>query len=187
MREVTRSEPIRVLVVDDLKDTADSLGRLLKVLGFDTRIAYSGREALELVRSYLPDCVLSDVGMPGIDGYQLASLIRQDESLKRMLLVAITAYADAERAKGAGFDHHLVKPADPHALAEMLKRVLQMDNRLERAEQVLQEQGAIIEQAIDVMQEVKADVKEIKQGLKDVKDDVKQIKQELQDDKPAST
>ena len=186
MREATRTEPIRVLVVDDLKDTADSLGRLLKVLGFDTRIAYSGQEALELARSYLPDCVLSDVGMPGIDGYQLASLIRQDESLKPMLLVAITAYADAERAKGAGFDYHLVKPADPRALAEMLKRVLQIDNRLERAAQVLQDQSAIIEQAIDVIQEVKADVKEIKQGLKEVKEDVKEIKVELKDDKTST-
>ena len=99
--------PPRVLVIDDNHDAADSLALLLRVWGFDVRVTYSGKEGLEVARSYQPDCVLSDIGLPEMDGYHLADEFRQDEALKQTPLIAITAYSDVARAKAAGFDEHL--------------------------------------------------------------------------------
>ena len=96
-------------------------------------------------------------------------------------LIAITAYSDVARAKAAGFDEHLLKPADPGALHAMLRRLLVMDQRLERAEEFVAQQGAVIGEAVDVMKEVKADVKEIKQGLQEVKDDVKSVQEDVKE------
>jgi len=186
--EAARQQPPRVLVIDDNHDAADSLALLLRVWGFDVRVCYNGKEGLEAARSYQPDCVLSDIGLPELDGYRLADRFRQDEVLKQTPLIAITAYADVARAKQAGFDEHLLKPADPAALHAILRRLLVMDERLERAEELVAKQSAVISEAVDVMKEVKADVEEIKQGLREVKDDVrsvqedvKEIKQELQE------
>jgi CheY-like chemotaxis protein len=115
--------PLRILVVDDNRDAADSLCLLLRMWGFDVRVAYDGQEALTAAHAYRPDCLLSDIGLPGIDGYHLAQHVRRDEALRGITLVAITAYPDEARAKAAGFDHHFVKPADPQAVEEMLKEV----------------------------------------------------------------
>lgn len=173
------SERVRVLVVDDNPDGANSLARLLRILGFEAEAAYGGQEALDAAHAHKPDCVLSDIGMPGIDGYQLAALFRQDESLKDIPLVAITAYAEPERAMTAGFDHHFVKPADPYALHDALRKILKMDERLDRTEQLVQKQGEIITKAIEVMEEVKDDVKEIKEDVKELKEDLKELKDEM--------
>lgn len=171
----------RVLVIDDNHDAADSLARLLQLWGFDTRIAYNGKEGLELARSYRPHCVLSDIGLPELDGYHLAEQFRQDQALKQIPLIAITAYADPQRAKAAGFDEHLVKPADPAALQSLIRRLVIMDQRLEHAEKLVEQQGAVVSEAIDVMKEVKADVKEIKQGLEEVKEDIKSVQEDVKE------
>jgi CheY-like chemotaxis protein len=111
--------PRRVLVVDDNHDAADSLGTLLKFLGADARVAYDGPSALDAMRTYRPAIVLLDIGMPGMDGHEVAARVRQDPDLKDVLLIALTGWGqeeDRRRSRAAGFDHHLVKPVDADAL-----------------------------------------------------------------------
>ncbi|WP_119154084.1 ATP-binding protein [Caldimonas tepidiphila] len=104
-----------VLVVDDNVDAADSLAAMLELLGHETRIAYGGQEALEIARQWLPRCVFCDIGMPGMDGYEVARRLRADAQIRDTVLVALTGWGSAEdrrRAQQAGFDRHLTKPVD---------------------------------------------------------------------------
>jgi len=113
----------RVLVVDDNDDAAETLGMLLESLGTEVRTARSGPEALELVGDYAPAAILLDIGMPGMDGYEVARRIRKLDSASRPVLIALTGWGkdeDRRRAREAGFDHHLVKPADLGALQALL-------------------------------------------------------------------
>jgi CheY-like chemotaxis protein len=113
----------RILVVDDNQDSADTLGMLLEALGAQVRIAYGGAEALEEFASFQPEIVLLDIGMPDMDGYELAAAIRARPNGSGVMLVAITGWGqdgDRQRARHAGFDHHLTKPADPGALRSLL-------------------------------------------------------------------
>ncbi len=115
---------LRVLIVDDNKDLANSLGTLLRLWGYDQRAAYDGRSGLEEARQYHPDCILVDISMPVMDGYTMARQIRMDPGLEGTKLVAQTAYADdesLERLRELGFDDHLAKPADLTRLREMLE------------------------------------------------------------------
>ncbi|HEY7241765.1 MAG TPA: ATP-binding protein, partial [Burkholderiales bacterium] len=116
----------RVLVVDDNRDAGDSLGLLLKVLGADVRVARDGPEALEACSAYEPAVVLLDIGMPGMDGYEVARRIRARSPGRRPTIVALTGWGqekDRREAREAGFDHHLVKPAELGALKELLKSI----------------------------------------------------------------
>jgi len=113
----------RILVVDDNRDAADSLGMLLAVLGAEVRIARDGAEALREFSAYEPSIVLLDIGMPGMDGYEVARRIRSGFPERRAAIVALTGWgqeADRLRAREAGFDHHLVKPADVETLQGLL-------------------------------------------------------------------
>jgi signal transduction histidine kinase/CheY-like chemotaxis protein len=114
----------RVLVVDDNHDAADSLGALLELLGAEVRVAHSGPAALEAVVSFHPDAVLLDIGMPGMNGYEVANRIRtQGNGSRNTTLIALTGWGqdnDRRRSAEAGFDHHLVKPADMGALQTLL-------------------------------------------------------------------
>ncbi len=115
--------PRRVLVVDDNCDAADSLGLLLKLAGQDVRVAYDGASALALARDFRPALAFLDVGMPGMDGHELARRLRQEPALAGAVLVALTGWGqeeDRRRTREAGFDHHLVKPASPNALQRLL-------------------------------------------------------------------
>lgn len=115
--------PLRILVVDDNRDAADSLGMLLKFLGADAQVAYEGTEALEATRTYRPAVVLLDIGMPGMDGYEVARRVRQEADFRDIVLVAMTGWGQEEdrlRSKSAGFDHHLVKPVAPDVLQALL-------------------------------------------------------------------
>jgi CheY-like chemotaxis protein/nitrogen-specific signal transduction histidine kinase len=113
----------RVLVVDDNQDAANSLAQLLKHKGHQTRVAYSGREALEVMRAFSPDVALLDIGLAEMDGYDIARHLRARPELKGLRLVAVTGYGqaeDRERAQAAGFDDHIVKPVDLLALERAL-------------------------------------------------------------------
>jgi signal transduction histidine kinase/ActR/RegA family two-component response regulator len=114
----------RLLVVDDNRDAADSLGALLEMLGAEVRVAHSGPAALEAVASFHPDAVLLDIGMPGMNGYEVANRIRtQGNGSRNTTLIALTGWGqdnDRRRSAEAGFDHHLVKPADVGALQTLL-------------------------------------------------------------------
>lgn len=114
----------RILVVDDLVDTADTMAELLELFGHEVRTAYGGMEALAVARDFRPELVLLDIGMPGMDGYETARRLRAEHG-ENMLLVALTGYAretDRQMTREAGFNHHLAKPVAPEALRELLTR-----------------------------------------------------------------
>jgi signal transduction histidine kinase/DNA-binding response OmpR family regulator len=113
----------RVLVVDDNRDAAESLALLLEVSGHQVRICHDGASALREAEEYRPEAVLLDIGLPGMDGYEIARLMRAAPATRKSLLIALTGYGqedDQRRAREAGFDHHLIKPADLEALTELL-------------------------------------------------------------------
>jgi len=113
----------RVLIVDDNRDAADSLGALLRVLGAEVRVVHSGPSALEMLDGFRPEVVFLDIGMPEMDGYEVARRIRGREEWRELRLVALTGWGqerDRRQSKAAGFDHHLIKPADVNALQAVL-------------------------------------------------------------------
>jgi PAS domain S-box-containing protein len=113
----------RVLIVDDNQDAARTLGIMVKVLGSEMRIASDGREAIEIAAEFRPNLILMDIGMPRMNGYEAARYIRQQPWGKEITLVALTGWGqdeDRSRTKEAGFDYHLVKPADPAELRRLL-------------------------------------------------------------------
>jgi signal transduction histidine kinase/ActR/RegA family two-component response regulator len=123
--ERVRVQSRRVLVVDDNVLSAQSLAMILKLEGHDVEVAYDGSLALDAVRRFRPEVVLMDIGLPGIDGYEVAHRLRHEHDLGDgiALVVAVTGYADDDarrRSCEAGFDHHLVKPVDPDAVLALL-------------------------------------------------------------------
>jgi PAS domain S-box-containing protein len=118
-----KAQPCRILIVDDNEDAADSLGMVLGLDGHEVIAAYNGEQALERAQAFRPDVVLLDIGLPGVDGYEVARRMRACKPLQSVRLVAITGYgqeADRERARSAGFAFHLVKPLEFAALQEIL-------------------------------------------------------------------
>jgi len=110
---------IRVLVVEDNVDSAESLRMLLELCGYEVALAQDGPHALELAQSLRPEVVLCDIGLPGMDGYQVAALLRERPELASLRLIAVTGYGledDRRRALACGFDAHLVKPVAPDLL-----------------------------------------------------------------------
>ncbi|MGA7538953.1 MAG: ATP-binding protein [Steroidobacteraceae bacterium] len=121
--DLPRAPSRRVLIVDDNVDAANSLAMLLSHAGHETQVAYSGREALTRVESFEPQVALLDIGLPGMDGYELASRLRAVPRLAATRLVALTGYGQSEdrkRSQEAGFDDHLVKPVELPALERAL-------------------------------------------------------------------
>ncbi len=117
---------LRILVVDDNRDAADSLAMLLRTTGNDIRTAYDGLEAVQVASEFRPDVVLLDIGLPKIDGHEVAQRIRKEPWGRQMCLIAVTGWSDETdraRSRAAGFDHHLVKPLDTGHLAQLLGSV----------------------------------------------------------------
>jgi CheY-like chemotaxis protein len=115
--------PRRVLVVDDNRDAAESLALLLRLRGHEVREAYDGLDAVGAARAFRPDAVLLDIGLPGLNGYEVARRIRQEPSGRAALVVAVTGWgqdADKRRSAAAGIDHHMTKPVDLARLSELL-------------------------------------------------------------------
>jgi CheY-like chemotaxis protein len=113
----------RILVVDDNHDAGDTIGMILEMLGAEVHIVRDGPAALSALNSYRPETVLLDIGLPGMDGYEVARRARQLPEGRELTLVAVTGWGQAEdrrRSKEAGMDHHLVKPVDIAALEKLL-------------------------------------------------------------------
>ena len=113
----------RILIVDDSRDGGESMTVLLRVLGAEVELVHSGRAALEAVGAFKPDVVLLDIGMPGMDGYEVARRIRANSDHRGVMLIALTGWGqeeDRQRSAAAGFNHHLVKPADIDQLRQLL-------------------------------------------------------------------
>jgi PAS domain S-box-containing protein len=115
--------PLRVLVVDDNLDAADSLMALLEILGHTAAVAHDGPTGLDAARSFVPDLVLLDIGLPGMSGHEVAREIRRTSALRHVVLVALTgwgAQSDLRQSQEAGFDQHLTKPVSLEALEQAL-------------------------------------------------------------------
>jgi two-component system CheB/CheR fusion protein len=114
---------LRILIVDDSRDGADSLAMLLRLMGNDTRTAYDGQEGLEVAEGFRPDVMLLDIGLPKLNGYEACRAVREQPWGKSIVLIALTGWGqeeDRRRSRAAGFDHHMVKPVEPHALMKLL-------------------------------------------------------------------
>jgi PAS domain S-box-containing protein len=114
----------RILVVDDLKDSAESLARFLRLMGHDVRTASDGVEAVEATASFRPDLILLDIGLPKLDGYEACRRIRALPCPREPVVVAVTGWGqddDRRKAKEAGFDFHMVKPVEPAAIEKLLQ------------------------------------------------------------------
>lgn len=113
----------RILVVDDHPDGAEMLRMLLELEGHEVAVAHDGVSALETASTFAPSVVILDIGLPGMDGYEVARRMRRDPSMRSMRLIALTGYgqaADTQRARDSGFDSHLVKPIHLDSLRPLL-------------------------------------------------------------------
>jgi CheY-like chemotaxis protein len=114
---------LRILIVDDNRDGADSLAMLLRLMGNDTRTAYDGQQGVAVAGAFRPDVMLLDIGLPKLNGYEACRRIREQAWGKKVVLIAVTGWGqeeDRRRSHAAGFDHHLVKPVDPQELIKLL-------------------------------------------------------------------
>lgn len=117
---------LQVVVVDDNVDGAESMAELLQILGHHAVVAHTGPAGLEVVRSARPDLVLLDIGLPGMDGYEVARRLRSDPATRGVVLAAVSGYGqdnDRVRSRDAGFDHHFTKPLELNALQSLLRSV----------------------------------------------------------------
>jgi len=118
-----RAGASRILVVDDLAASAETLMTLLEMEGFQVRVAHEGQQALDIARAFRPEVVLLDIGLPGMNGFEVARGLRAQPESRDALLIALTGYGEVEsrtRSAQAGFDFHMVKPADVNLLLAML-------------------------------------------------------------------
>jgi CheY-like chemotaxis protein len=126
---------LRVLVVDDNQDAADTLALLLEPLGYEVHVAYEGLGALRAVKSFDPDAVILDIGLPDLDGYAVARRIRQMPSTHRVEVIALSGWCrDEDRARSlrSGIDSYFAKPADPACIVQILARVAARKSRRSR-------------------------------------------------------
>jgi len=114
----------RVLVADDNLDSASSLSLMLQMMGNDVRVANDGLEALAVAESFHPDAIFLDIGMPGLNGYEVCRKLRDNGAAAGAMVVALTGWGqqeDRRRSQEFGFDHHLVKPVEPSVLEALLR------------------------------------------------------------------
>ncbi len=117
-----RSGGLRVLVVDDNWDIAESLAMLLELRRHRVRIAHNGPEALAAAAEFAPEVVLIDIGLPGMDGYELARRLRTQREHDHSHLIALSGRVEDERrSREVRFDHHIVKPAEPQLIIDLLE------------------------------------------------------------------
>jgi len=126
MPSPTFSDGSRVLLVEDNQETCESLQLLLTLRGYDVRTAADGLDGFRQALEWRPNAIVSDIGLPGIDGWRLASCLREtfQETVRLIALTSHGRVEDRQRSREAGFDAHLTKPADPAELLELLSAVL---------------------------------------------------------------
>ncbi|MBX9681391.1 MAG: response regulator [Gemmataceae bacterium] len=171
----------RVLVVDDHRDGADSLAFFVRSVGYEVRVAYDGVSGLQAARDFLPDCVISDIDMPGMDGCALARMLRTERAAIK--LVAISGRIEEKGAEiaEAGFDERLRKPADLSFVKEILAMMEQIKELATQTRELAQQNVVLAGDAKQLLQDVKQDVREVKQELKDTKKQVQELKMEVKE------
>jgi CheY-like chemotaxis protein len=189
--------PLRVLIVDDNVDHADSLATLVELWGHTPAVAYDGAAGLRAARERRPDCLILDINMPGLDGYTLAQEVRREPGLEQAKLVAVSAYSHADharRAETAGFDYRLVKPAAPGELENlltMIEALLKLAEKTEelartnaesaeRTEAAARKAESVAGEAKDLLKEVKAGLDEVKQEVQEIKQEVREVKEQVE-------
>ena len=124
--EPSKSAPLRILVIDDIADVADVMKMLLDMEGYETRVAYSGVAALQAAKEFSPDVIFCDIGLPEMDGHEIARRMRADPAIASAVLIALTGWgseAELRKTRESGFDFHMVKPVDSDALLKLLSQV----------------------------------------------------------------
>jgi CheY-like chemotaxis protein len=124
--EVAPTRALRVLVIDDNVDAADSLAMLLKAVGHRARVEYDAAAALRVAADFRPEAIFCDIVMPGLSGFELASRLRQDRRFAGTRLIAVTGWGaeeDKRKSRSAGFDFHLTKPASAASVEEILSQL----------------------------------------------------------------
>ncbi len=116
----------RVLLVEDDLDEARLFGRLLQVCGFDVEAVHNGLDALPAAERFHPDCIVSDIRLPDIDGYEVARSFRAHPEFQQIPLVALTAYGPPEKCRAAGFDRHLQKPTQVWTLIGVVRQIAEV-------------------------------------------------------------
>jgi CheY-like chemotaxis protein len=122
-----------VLIADDNRDGAESMGMLLEMAGYQIHVAHTGRDAVAMAALYRPHVAILDIGMPGLSGYEVAKLMRAEAWGSRMVLIAMTGWGhdgDKRKANEAGFDHHVTKPVDPELLERLVMQASQSGQTL---------------------------------------------------------
>jgi CheY-like chemotaxis protein len=179
MTPSARGGKLRVVVVDDSHDNADSLSLLLSLSGYDVRTAYDGATALSLARSERPDCLISDINMPVMDGCTLARAIRAE--FPAVKLVAISGRSDllqTTRVRDAGFDYQFTKPTDPMTILEVLVMLQQVKDLAESTMTIAGETRQLLTDVKDEVREVKQEVKELKKEVKELKKEMRRAREE---------
>lgn len=164
----THARSPRLLIVDDNRDAADSLALLFDLWGYTPRVAYDGRTALDLIRAETPDGILLDLGLPGLDGFQLAADLRRQPNGGDTPLIAVTGYATPahrERARAAGFDHFLIKPVDPLRLQELLGELLRVRLLAVRMDGLAQRHTELADEAASLMDAAREQVTALRRTL----------------------
>jgi PAS domain S-box-containing protein len=122
----SKSSRLRILVIDDIADVADVMKMLLDMEGYETRVAYSGAAALQVAREFAPDAIFCDIGLPEMDGHEIARRMRADPAIASAVLIALTGWgseAELRKTRESGFDFHMVKPVDSEALLKLLSQI----------------------------------------------------------------
>jgi two-component system, OmpR family, response regulator len=172
---------LRVLVVDDHQDSANSLCQLIGLWGYECEVAYDGGAGLKAACAFHPDCLLLDIAMPVLDGYTLAERVRQEPSLANTKLIALSAFSDSahvSRAKQAGFDFLLVKPADPAELERLLTMLNEVVRLATKTKQLARQNVSLANETKELLKEVKEDIKEVKEEVKELKEELREMKEE---------
>ena len=178
--DYSRTSCLRVLIVDDNHDAADSLAWLVELSGHEVRVAYDALIGLDVAQAFSPDCVFSDINMPGLDGYGLAQRFKSDPVLARAKLVAISGYNDQEHVRKtfeAGFDYRLTKGCDPGEVMEVLAMIEEIKHLATKTQELTRQNVELASQTKDLLREVKDDIKEVKQEVKELKQEVKDLKE----------
>jgi DNA-binding response OmpR family regulator len=168
------SDGRRLLIVDDNRDAADSLALLLDLWGYSPRVAYDATSALELARAETADGVLLDLGLPGVDGFQLATDLRRRPDWADVPLIAVTGHSEAEhrrRARTIGFSHFLVKPVDPVGLQRLLGDLLRLRLLSVRLDGLARRHAELAHEGATLVEEVRRQAELLRQKLRDDADD----------------
>lgn len=177
-------DAVQILVVDDNRDAAESLGVLLQLRNYQCRVAYDGLSALSAALDQPPDCLISDISMPGLDGYALARRVRAEPALAGIKLVALSAFSGdgyTREAAEAGFDYCVTKGTDSTALFEVLRMIEEIKDLAAKTQDLTRQNIDLAGQTKELLQEVKEEIKGVREDVKEVKQNVQDLKDELKE------